>query len=126
MVKLKSVLIVDDQESICHLVKASLENLWPSLKVATCSDSSRALEKIKSLLPNLVILDVQMPGVSGPDIAQEMKEHNDTKSIPIIFLTGILTPEEARGRSGKIGGEHFVAKPLDFHELAATVEMYIR
>ena len=124
--KLKSVLIVDDQENICNLVKASLENLWPTLKVTTCADSSRAMEKIKSLLPNLVILDVQMPGISGPDIAQEMKESPDTKTIPIIFLTGILTPEEARGRSGNIGGEHFVAKPLDFSELVAAIEKYIK
>ena len=124
--KLKTVLIVDDQESICNLVKASLENLWPTLKVSTCPDSRRALEKIKSTLPNLVILDVQMPDVSGADIAQAMKESPDTKSIPVIFLTGILTPEEARDRSGRIGGEHFVAKPINFGELAATVEKYIQ
>ena len=84
------------------------------------------MEKIKSLLPNLVILDVQMPEISGSDIAQAMKEFPGTKDIPIIFLTGILTPEEARGRSGRIGGEYFVAKPLDFSELTSAVEKYIK
>ena len=124
--KLKTVLIVDDQESICNLVKASLENLWPTLKVVTCPDSSRAMDKIKNLLPNLVILDVQMPGFSGADIAQAMKEYPATKAIPIIFLTGILTPEEARSRGNEIGGEHFMAKPINFGELTSTVEKYIR
>ena len=125
MVKLKTVLVVDDQENICNLVKASLENLWPSLKVVTCPDSTRAMEKVKGLLPNLVILDVQMPEVSGSDIAQAMKEHPDTRAIPIIFLTGILTPEEARARADR-GGEHFLAKPINFGELTAAVEKYIR
>ena len=124
--KLKTVVIVDDQESICNLVKASLENLWPTLKVVTCPDSSRALEKIRSLLPNLVILDIQMPGLSGADIAQEMKERPETQAIPIIFLTGILTPEEARQRADKGSGEHFVAKPINFGELTSTVEKYIQ
>ena len=125
-VKLKTVLIVDDQESICSLVKASLENLWPTLKVVTCADSTRAMEKVKSLLPNLVILDVQMPEISGPDIAQAMKEHPDAKSIPIIFLTGILTPEEARGRADRVGRDIFIAKPINFGELTAAVEKYIQ
>ena len=126
MVKLKSVVIVDDQENICSLVKASLENLWPTLKVMTCTDSTRAMEMIRSQLPNLVILDVEMPVKSGPDIAQAMKERSETQAIPIIFLTGILTEEEARIHGNEIGGEHFMAKPIDFGALTSAVEKYIR
>ena len=123
--KLKKVLIVDDQESICNLVKASLENMWPTLKATTCTDSSQAFDKIKTLLPDLVLLDVQMGAVSGDDVAQQMRENPATRSIPIVFLTGILTPEEARARGNTSGGEHFLAKPIDFRELVATVEKYI-
>jgi CheY-like chemotaxis protein len=123
--KLKKAMVVDDQEMICNLVKASLENAWPTLKVTKCSDSTRALEKIKALLPDLVLLDVQMGEVSGDDIAQAMKEDPATRAIPIVFLTGILTPEEAHARQNEIGGKHFLAKPIDFNELIATVEKYI-
>lgn len=124
--KLKTVVIVDDQENICNLVKASLENVWPTLKVTTCPDSTRAMEKIRALNPDLVILDVEMPKVSGADIAQAMREDPATKSIPIVFLTGILTPDEARSRAEKSNGIHFLAKPIDFKELTATVEKFIR
>ena len=123
--KLKKVFIADDQESISNLVKASLENMWPTVKATTCTDSAQAFDKIKTLLPDLVILDVQMGAVSGDDVAQAMKEHPLTDSIPIIFLTGILTPEEARARDNKSGGEFFLAKPIDFRELLAAVEKYI-
>ena len=123
--KLKKIMIVDDQESICNLVKAALENMWPTVKATTCSDSPQAFEKIKTLLPDLVLLDVQMGPVSGDDVAQAMREHPLTRSIPIIFLTGILTPEEARAKDNQSGGEHFLAKPIDFQELVAAVEKYI-
>ena len=123
--KLKKVMIVDDQESICNLVKAALENMWPMIKATTCSDSPKAFEKIKTLLPDLVLLDVQMGTVSGDDVAQAMREHPLTRSIPIIFLTGILTPEEARAKGNQSGGEQFLAKPIDFQELVAAVEKYI-
>lgn len=124
--KLKTVVIVDDQENICNLVKASLENVWPTLKVTTCPDSTRAVEKIRALNPDLVILDVEMPKVSGADIAQAMKEDPATSAIPILFLTGILTPEEAHNRVDKADGIHFLAKPIDFKELTAMVEKFIR
>ena len=123
--KLKKVMVVDDLESICHLVKASLEELWPTLKVLTCSDSREAFDRIKTFQPDLVLLDVQMGEVSGDEVAMLMKEDPSTKSIPIVFMTGILTPEEARARGNKIGGERFIAKPIDFKELIATVEKYI-
>ena len=123
--KLKKVLVVDDQEMICNLVKASLENLWPTLKVITCSESSLAMDKIKNLLPDLVLLDIQMGDISGSDIAQQMKENPSTQGIPIIFLTGIISAEEAHARGNTSGGEHFLAKPLDFKELVAAVEKYI-
>ncbi len=124
--KLKNVVIVDDQENICNLVKASLENVWPTLKVTTCSDSTRAIEKIRALDPDLVILDVEMPQVSGPDIAQTMRETPCLQEIPILFLTGILTPDEARSRVEKDNGIHYLAKPIDFKELVSMVEKHIR
>ena len=123
--KLKKVMIVDDQESICNLVKSGIENTWPTVKATTCSDSTQAFDKIKTLQPDLVILDVQMGDVSGDDVAAAMKEHPLTQGIPIIFLTGILTPDEARVRGNKSGGAFFLAKPIDFKELMAAVEKYI-
>lgn len=124
--KLKTVVIVDDQENICNLVKASLENVWPTLRVTTCSDSTRAVDKIRELNPDLVILDVEMPQVSGPDIAQAIRETPRTQDIPILFLTGILTHAEARSRAEKDNGIHYLAKPIDFKELTAAVEKFIR
>ena len=124
--KLKKIMIVDDEAMICQLVKSSLENLWPSLKVEICTDGAAAVQQIQKAAPNLIFLDINMPVVSGSDIAMKLKERHDTKSIPIVFLTGMLTKEEAESHAHRIGGEYFLAKPVSVEELVQTVERFIQ
>ena len=124
--KLKKVLIIDDEQVICQLVKTSLENLWPTLKVDTCTDGQVAVRQVEMSKPNLILLDINMPGVSGTDIAMKLKERADTQSIPIVFLTGMLTKEEALSKGNQIGGEFFLAKPVSINELVQTVERFIQ
>lgn len=124
--KLKTVLIIDDEQIICQLVKTSLENLWPTLKVETCSDGNAAVRTVGSVKPNLILLDINMPGTSGTDIAMKLKERADTKDIPIIFLTGMLTKDEAAAKGNQIGGAFFLAKPVSIQELVQAVEKHIQ
>lgn len=124
--KLKTVLIIDDDAVICQLVKTSLENFWPTLKVEMCTDGQKAVRQAEALKPNLILLDINMPIFSGTDIAQKLKERVDTKGIPIVFLTGMLTREEAEERGNQIGGGYFLAKPVSIHELVQTVERFIQ
>ena len=124
--KLKKILIVDDEEIVSRLVKTSLENLWPTLRVDVCNDGMGAVQQVRKLQPDLIFLDIQMPGISGSDIAMQLKERPETKNIPIVFLTGMLTKEEARARGNQIGGEYFLAKPVSIEELMATVERFIQ
>lgn len=120
------MLVIDDEPVICQLVKTSLENLWPTLRVETCTDGQKAIRLVETLMPNLVLLDVNMPVVSGTDIAMKLKERAQTQNIPIVFLTGMLTREEAEERGHQIGGEYFLAKPVSIQELVQTVERFIR
>lgn len=124
--KLKTILIIDDEPVICQLVKTSLENLWPTIKVETCTNGQEAVRRVEALKPNLVLLDINMPVVSGTDIAMKLKERAETSTIPIVFLTGMLTREEADERGHQIGGEYFLAKPVSIQELVQTVEKFIR
>lgn len=124
--KLKTVLIVDDEAIICQLVKTSLENLWPTLKVETCTDGTKAVRQIETLKPNLILLDINMPVMSGTDIAQKLKEREVTASIPIVYLTGMLSREEAEQREHQVGGNYFLAKPVSIQELVQTVERFIQ
>ena len=63
-----------------------------------------------------------MPNLEGPDVAIEIKDHPQLKEIPIIFLTATVTKEEVQSQGGKIGGNHFVAKPSTLSDLLYSIE----
>ncbi len=124
--KLKTVLVIDDEPMICQLVKTSLENLWPTLRVEVCTDGQQAVHMAESLKPSLILLDINMPVLSGTDIAMKLKERTQTHAIPIVFLTGMLTHDEAQSKGNQIGGAYFLAKPVSIQEIVQTVEKFIQ
>ena len=115
----KKVLIADDEDNIRELVKASLRR--EPIEIFEANDGKEALAKAKQIKPDLIILDVMMPGMVGYAVCEELKKHPDTKDIYVIFLT-------ARGSSvseitSKIqGGDEFMAKPFDPKELREKVK----
>lgn len=121
----RKVMVIDDLESTCRLVKTLIEQHWSSFEVSTCTESIQAIEMIRAVRPEVILLDIQMPGIPGGDIAQRLSEDSKLKKIPIIFLTGMLTHDEARSRANTACGEHFLAKPIIASELIATVEKYM-
>ena len=64
-----------------------------------------------------------MPGISGTDIARGLKDDIDTKKIPIVFLTGLISKEEAEDRHYIIGVDHIVAKPMMTDEMISIINM---
>ncbi|MGE5308412.1 MAG: response regulator transcription factor [Deltaproteobacteria bacterium] len=116
------VLIVDDEMDFCVFVKRNLES-GDEFEVAACSDSGQALETARSFRPDIALLDIMMPGLGGPDIAQELTR----EGIPVVFLTAVVTKEEV-GKSflGDIGGQRFIAKPVSSDELAASIRSVLK
>ena len=119
----KKIFVIDDEEDLCFLLKVNLEETG-SFKVFTCSRNTEAVAQVKKVLPDLIISDILMPEISGPEIAKEVRANKRTKDIPIIFLTSILREEEAE-ECKAVGKEHYVAKPVEVDELVKKIKKII-
>jgi DNA-binding response OmpR family regulator len=121
---MKKILIVDDERDFCSTIKEELE-VATSFAVDTCSNGAVAFDRVKSAMPDLILLDVMMPQMSGPEIARQLKNCEETKGIPIIFLTGVVDEEEAEKHKHVIGGEYFLGKPVKIEELLYMINRLI-
>lgn len=115
------VLVVDDEADFTFFLKKNLEATG-AFEVAVCNDGAKAVTEVLRLKPDVVLLDVMMPGMSGEDIANALRDREDTRRIPVVFLTAIISPEEAEQASHRIGGHVFVAKPVKFEELVRVLD----
>lgn len=116
----KKILIVDDEIDFCYVVKKNLEAIGP-YQVLVCTESLQALELMKRERPDILLLDVLMPELSGPQIAMQMQNEPELKDIPIIFLTGVgvMSEEGKKLQEGLI--RHFVEKPVRMRSLAELI-----
>ncbi len=119
------VLIVDDDVNLSRLSAMILENSG-FYEVLTEKDSRRALAVARQFQPELMLLDVDMPGKSGGDLAQEAKSDAALRHIPILFLTGLVSKAEAGNEEVESGGMSFLAKPVMPEVLLASVGKLVR
>jgi len=120
----KKIIAVDDEEDYCLTLKRNIE-LQGGFSVTTCSHSLEAQGMIHELKPDLVILDILMPGICGSDIAELLKQDPDTKNIPVIFLTALITEEEMEQRQ-KIENQYFLSKPIKIKDLMSTIHIALK
>lgn len=112
------VLIVDDVISNVLLLKVLLNN--EKFQIVTASNGTEALAQVKNEKPDLVLLDVMMPDISGFDVAKQMKADPGMSDIPIIFLTALnSTADIVKGF--QVGGNDFISKPFNKEELIIRV-----
>lgn len=105
---MKHILIVDDDMMNLMLEKHALSELY---RVTSVSSGEEALASLKSEIPDLILLDIAMPDMDGMEVARRMKEKEEWKNIPIVFVTGDSDPQtEAEGL--KIGADDFIVKPF--------------
>ena len=81
-----------------------------------------AIPAVRDFQPDLVVLDVMMPDMSGDEIAAQLKEDPELQGTRFIFLTAIITPDEAAQGGSEIGGNLFLAKPVKAAELINTID----
>ena len=113
------VLIVDDDPSTVVIVKKYLKNAGFE-RISTELDSKAAVDEIKNLKPDLVLLDIHMPDVNGMEILQEVRQTNGIASTPVVFLTS-STDADLRVRALNMGASDFLNKPVVAAELVARV-----
>lgn len=126
MTQKRKILIVDDEEMICEFSRSILERTG-RFDVSVSTDPKKGVELAQSLIPDLIILDVNMPGLDGGDIANILAADASTKDIPIVFLTGLLRKDEESSVGGMVdrGRAVYIAKPISSSELIEAVETYV-
>jgi len=112
----KKILVIDDEEDICHFSKSILEKTG-KFEVLASTDPQAGINLAKSNKPDLIILDINMPMIDGGGVAQTLSDYEATKRIPVIFLTALLKKAEVEEGTGKIAGHFFLAKPVTPKEL---------
>jgi two-component system, OmpR family, response regulator len=113
---IKRILIIDDDPDVTGLLKLNLE-LNGLYEVRTENDSEAALRAAGEFSPDLILLDVMMPGLDGGQLATLFAARARFKQVPIVFLTAAVTRKELSERGGRVGGLPFLAKPADLEEV---------
>jgi len=117
---MKKILIVDDEKDILLTLGKRLES--EGYTVITADNGSDAIVLARSKLPDIILLDVLMPGIDGGKIAEKLKDNLETKNIPVIFLTALLSKTEECQYNHTIGGHITFAKPVDTGELLTQIK----
>ena len=117
----KKILVIDDESRITRMIQRNLE-VSGNYEVETENDSVNALAVARRFEPDLVILDVMMPGMDGGEVLAALREDPKMHHLPVIFLTAIVTQEETGHEGKEIGGRFFLAKPVKTEDLIAAIE----
>lgn len=120
----KRILLVDDDPGITRSIKLNLETTG-CYEVQTENVAVNAFTTARRFKPDLIVLDVMMPGEDGGEIAAQMKASSSLKEVPIVFLTAIVSKKETNGRESTIGSMSYLAKPVEWIELQRCIEGHL-
>ena len=116
----KKILIVDDEQDTLSVLGKGLTA--EGYSIIKADNSGDALDLAKSERPDLIILDILMPGMDGGEVARMLKEVPETKDIPIIFLTGMFPKREEEEEGRVVAGNIMFDKPYDILKLITAIE----
>ena len=120
----KRILIVDDEPSITQLLRLNLEKTG-HYTIRTENAAECVLSALQEFKPELILLDVMMPGMDGGTLAGKIHQTRAFKNVPIVFLTAAVKQEELDARNGVIGGFPYIAKPLNVKGVIAIIEKHL-
>lgn len=116
----KKILIVDDEKDVLSMLEKRLTAKGYFVIAAT--NGKDALILANSKRPDIIVLDILMPGMDGPEVATRLKESPKTKDIPVMFLTCLYAKVEESVHGHLVGDKLIFAKPYDSEELVNTIE----
>lgn len=117
-----TILIVDDVVDNLHMLTDMLEAQGHEVRIAM--NGKEALEKIADKQPDLILLDIQMPGMTGYEVCQKVKANPATEDIPVIFLSALHESADIL-KGFEVGGVDYVSKPFQYREVVARVQSQI-
>ena len=116
------VLVIDDEPEITDIVQTFLTESGYHVEVE--NQSENAMARAKEAKPDIILLDIMMPGKDGYGLCQEFKQDPELSHVPVIFLTGKDRSDDM-GRSFKCGGDMFIKKPFSCERLLEIVNIVI-
>lgn len=116
------VLVIDDEPEITEIVEAFLTEA--GYVVASENSPKNAAGKVAEFHPDVILLDIMMPGMDGYDVCQQIKKQQNFAHVPVIFLTGKDRADDM-GRSFKVGGDMFIKKPFSCERLLEIVNIVV-
>lgn len=119
----KKILVVDDEESLLQLVSVLLEE--EGYEVLTASSGDEALAKLKDSKPDLVLMDMMMPGMSGREVCEKIRSNPSTKDLKIAFLTVAKFSESGKETLTKMNVSDYITKPFENADLLKRVKKIV-
>jgi CheY-like chemotaxis protein len=117
----KTILVVDDYNDILVSIKHVLEDTTGKYRVIGVESGEKCIQLLQNnLLPDIILLDIMMPGMSGWDVAARIKENDKWSSVPIVFLTAV--GDQMSAGMGKLASEDYIVKPFDIVKLKECVD----
>jgi DNA-binding response OmpR family regulator len=117
------ILVADDEPDVLLIIKTGLT--LEGFDVVTAPNGRDALLTATEERPNLIILDVMMPYLSGFEVLEKLKENDDTAQIPVIMLTG-LSDRESIQQALLSGSDRYIVKPFEFTDLLQKVKISLK
>lgn len=118
-----TILIVDDNRQNLDVLEQILK--LKEFAVRMSRSGTHALKSINALLPDLVLLDVNMPGMNGYEVCEQLKHSEKTRHVPVLFLTADYT-EQVRAEGKQAGGDGFLEKPFKAGDIYAAIERFCK
>jgi CheY-like chemotaxis protein len=117
---MKKIMIVDDEPGVLYTVKTGLEAIDDNIEVVTMSGGQECLDNLDETNPDLIILDLMMPGMSGWVTYDKIRDRKKWEKTPIIFLTA--RTDDIAKRAGNFLAEDYLEKPVDVEEIKQHIE----
>lgn len=119
----KKILIVDDEPNILTLLESRLKSA--GYDVIKANNGKDALFLAYKEKPNLILLDIVMPGIDGSQVSEALKNNPVTSNIPVIFLTCLITKEEELKKKSCLDCNFFISKPFNSDELLVEISKHV-
>jgi len=114
----KKLLLIDDDEAVIEYLNVKLGG---EFELMATGSPEQALGLARDGKPDLVLCDIDLPGMDGGDISASLFAHPETRGIPLVFLTALVTPEDLAAKGNQLAGRAAISKQSSIEEIAARI-----
>lgn len=120
----KKILLIDDEEDFVYFTKINLEQTG-KFEVATAIDADAGIKMVRKFKPNLILLDIMMPGKDGFEVLKTVKKDKETRGIPVVMFT-VKDEDSYKQKAARLYDEDYITKPVELEELIARIEKVLK